>query len=96
MYEKQGRREVGGAVNWVTRIDMTMDTMYTLPCRQEATNGSLLYSTRNSTQGSVVTYMGRKPKERGGVFTLKALPLLYSRDTHDVVQQRSSTMFQVL
>ena len=42
----------GGGMNWEIGIDM-----YTLltPCIKQTTNENLLYSTRNSTQCSVVT-----------------------------------------
>lgn len=83
-------------MNWATRIDTIVNTMYTLPCTQQVTNGNLRHSTGSSTQGSAVTCMGREPKGREGVFIPKAPPLLYSRNTHDAVQQRSSTRFQVL
>ena len=48
----KGEREVGG-INWEIGIDI-----YTLLYIKQITNKDLLYSTRNSTQYSVMTYIG--------------------------------------
>ena len=48
MYEHQGEKEVG--MNREIGIDI-----YTLLCIKQITNENLLYSTGNSTQGSVMT-----------------------------------------
>ena len=49
------RRERRGGMNWEIGIDV-----YTLLCVKQMTTETLLYSTGNSTQHSVVTQMGRK------------------------------------
>ena len=49
------REEVlGGGINWEFVIDI-----YTLLYMKYITNKSLLYSTGNSIQYSVITYMGK-------------------------------------
>ena len=48
MYEHQGEKEV--VMNREIGIDI-----YTLLCIKQITNENLLYSTGNSTQGSVMT-----------------------------------------
>ena len=47
-------------MNWEIGTDI-----YTLLGIKQKTNENLLYSTGNSTQCSVVTYMGRNSKKRG-------------------------------
>ena len=42
------------------------------------TNENLLYSTRNSTQSSAVTQMGRKSKKEGNVYKYSWFTLLYT------------------
>ena len=44
----------GGGVNWKTEIDI-----YTLLYIKYITNKDLLYTTGNSTQPSVMAYMGK-------------------------------------
>ena len=44
----------GGGVNWKTEIDI-----YTLLYIKYITNKDLLYTTGNSTQRSVMAYMGK-------------------------------------
>ena len=51
--------KAGGGINGETGIDM-----YTLLCIKQRTNKDLLYSTGNSTQYSVMTYMGKASKNR--------------------------------
>ena len=46
-----------GGINWKTVTDM-----YTLLYIKEATNEGLLHSTGNSTQHSIMTYMGKESK----------------------------------
>ena len=50
----------GGGMIWETGIDI-----YKLIYIKQITNEGLLYSTGNSTQCSVVTYMRRKSKKEG-------------------------------
>ena len=48
----------GGGINWEIGIDI-----YTLLYIKQITNKDLLYSTGNSTQYSVMTYMGKESKK---------------------------------
>ena len=48
----------GGGINWEIGIDI-----YTLLYINYITNKDLLYSTGNSTQCSVMTYMGKESKK---------------------------------
>ena len=48
-----------GGINWEIGIDI-----YTLLYIKEITNKDLLYSTGNSTQYSVMAYMGKESKKR--------------------------------
>ena len=50
---KEGRE---GGMNWEIGVDI-----YTLLCIEWITNGSLLYSSGDSTQCSLVTSVGRRP-----------------------------------
>ena len=54
----------GEGINWEIRIDI-----YTLLYIKQITNKNLLYSTGNSTQYSLMTYMGIESKkdQRGGI-----------------------------
>ena len=52
-----GKRE-GGEINWETGIDM-----YTLQYMKQITNKNQLYNTGNSTQYSVITYLGKESKK---------------------------------
>ena len=45
------------------------DGIYTLLCIKQITNKSLLYDTGNSTQYSVMTYMGKKFLKSGYMYT---------------------------
>ena len=56
-YGYQGGKQRRG-INWETEIDK-----YTLLCIKWITNKDLLYSTGNSSQYSVMTYMGKESKE---------------------------------
>ena len=49
----------GGGINWETGIDI-----YTVLYIKPKTNKNLLYSTGNSTQYSVMAYMGKESKNR--------------------------------
>ena len=49
-----GGKEVGVGINWEIGIDI-----HTLLYINQITNKNLLYSTRNTTQYSVMTYMGK-------------------------------------
>ena len=51
------RGNVGGRMNWEIGIDIY--TIY----KKQITNKNLLYSTGNSTQYSVMTYMGKESKK---------------------------------
>ena len=51
------RGKGGGGINWEIGIDI-----YTLLYIKQTTNKDLLYSTDNSTQYSVMTYMGKASK----------------------------------
>ena len=51
-------RGKGGEINWEIGIDI-----YTLLYTKQITYKDLLYSTGNSTQYSVMTYMGKKSKK---------------------------------
>ena len=48
----------GGGINWETGIDI-----YTLLYIKQITNKDLMYNTGNSTQYSVMTYMGKESKK---------------------------------
>ena len=52
------RGKGGGGINWEIGIDI-----YTLLYIKLTTNKDLLYSTENSTQPSVMTYMGKESKK---------------------------------
>ena len=52
------RGEGVGGINWEIGIDI-----YTLLHIKQITNKNLLYSTGNSTQYSVMTYMGKESKK---------------------------------
>ena len=56
-----GKRE--GGINWEIGIDI-----YTLLCVKQITNKDLLHSTGNSTQFSVMAYMGKESKKSGYVY----------------------------
>ena len=49
----------GGGINWEIGIDI-----YTLLCIKQLTNKATPYSTGNSTQYSVMTFMGKEAKKR--------------------------------
>ena len=51
----QGERE-GGGINWEIGVDK-----YTLSI-QQITNTDLQYSTGNTTQNSIMTYVGKQSK----------------------------------
>ena len=51
----QGERE-GGGINWEIGVDK-----YTLSI-QQVTNTDLQYSTGNTTQNSIMTYVGKQSK----------------------------------
>ena len=55
IYGHQGGK--GGGISWEIGIDI-----YTLLYIKQITNKNLLYSTGNSTQYSVMTYMGKESK----------------------------------
>ena len=48
-----------GGINWKTGVDI-----YTLLYIEQITNKDLLYSTGNSTQYSVMAYVGKESKKR--------------------------------
>ena len=50
---------MGGGINWQIGIDI-----YTLLCIKYITKKNLLYSTGNSTQYSVMAYMGKESKKK--------------------------------
>ena len=54
--------------------------IYTILCIKQVTNENQLYGTRNSTQCSVETKMGRKSKKEG--------TCVYVEVTHFAVQQK--------
>ena len=56
-YGYQGGK-VGGGINWEIGNDI-----YTLLYIKQITNKDLLYNTGNSTQYSVMTYMGKESKK---------------------------------
>ena len=56
-YGYQGVR-AGGGINWETG-----NGIYTLLYIKQITNKDLLYSTGNSTQYSVMAYMGKESKK---------------------------------
>ena len=47
-----------GGIDWEFGINI-----YTLPCLRHITNKDLLYSTGNSAQYSVITYMGKESEK---------------------------------
>ena len=74
-YGYQGGKWVWGGINWKS----TTDT-YTLLYIKQITNNNLLYSTGNSTQCSVMTYMGIESK--------KEWIYIYVQLIHFAVQQK--------
>ena len=60
-YGYQGGK--GGGIDWEIGIDI-----YTLLCVKQVTNKDLLYSTGNSAQHSVMTYMGEESKKEGYMY----------------------------
>ena len=50
---------MGGGINWEIGIDI-----YALLYIKQITNKNLLYSTGNSTQYSVMAYMGKESKKK--------------------------------
>ena len=75
---KQGR---GSGMNWEIETDI-----YTLLCIKQITNENLLYSKGSSTQCSVVTFMERKSKKRGYMYTCGWFTLPYCRNQHNTVK----------
>ena len=57
-YGYQGGKAGVGGINWEIGIDI-----YTILYIKQITNKNLLYSTGNSTQYSVMTYMGIESKK---------------------------------
>ena len=56
MITREGRG--GGGINWEIGIDI-----YTLLYIKKITNKDILYSTGNSTQYSIMAYMGKESKK---------------------------------
>ena len=56
----------GKGMNWEIGIDT-----YTLLYSKQITNKDLLYSTGNSTQYSVMTYMGKESEINGDIYMYK-------------------------
>ena len=52
----------GGGINWEIGLDK-----YT-PSMKQITNKDLLYSTGNTTQYSIMTYMGKQSKKKGYMY----------------------------
>ena len=52
-------RDMEGGINWEVGIDM-----YTLLYVKHITNKDLLYGTGNSTQFSLMAYMGKESKQK--------------------------------
>ena len=50
-------------------------------------NGDLLYSTENSTQYSMIIYVGKNQKENGCVYKCNSITLLYSRNYQNIVNK---------
>ena len=50
-------------------------------------NGDLLYSTRNSPQYSVITYVGKASEKEWIVYVNNWITLLYNRNYHSIVNQ---------
>ena len=57
-------RGEGGGINWEIGIDI-----YTLLYIKQITNKDPLYSTENSTQYYIMTYMGKEPKKGRYMYT---------------------------
>ena len=53
----------GGGINWDIEIDI-----YTLLYIKQIPNKDLLYSTGNSTQYSVMSYLGEESKKSGFIY----------------------------
>ena len=67
-----GYQGVTGGINWEIGIDM-YTTIYKID------NKDLLYSTGNSTQYSVMAYMGKESKKKSGyMYMHNWFPLLYT------------------
>ena len=67
-------------------------------------NGDLLYSTRNSTQYSIITYMGKeseKKRKNGHVYMYNLNYLLYSRNdqmlyiSHNSIKPKKKTQQKI-
>ena len=70
---------VGEGIHWDTGIDT-----YTLLYTKQTTNKDLPYTTVNSTQYSVMTYMGKEPK---WTYTKKAYTYTHTH-THIYINPR--------
>ena len=59
----------------------------TLRYKEWLSSGDLLYNTENSTQYSVIIYVGKESKENECVHMYNGITLLYSRNYHNLVNQ---------
>ena len=73
--------EIWGRINWEIGIDI-----YTLLYIKQITNRNPLYSTGNSTQHSIMIYMG-KELEKKCMYVCRWVALLCSGNWHDIVNQ---------
>ena len=64
---------LGGGINWEFGIEI-----YTLLCMEWMSKKDLLYSPRQSTQYSVMTYVGKEMKTNGYMYMYNSFTLLYT------------------
>ena len=76
----------GGVMNWEIGIDI-----YTLLCIKQVTSKNPLYSTGNSTQYSVMTYMGKESKKE---WIYVYVELIHFAVQQKVTQHCKSSMLQ--
>jgi len=61
--------------------------MCTLGYMEQLANRDLLYSTGNSTQYFMITYVGKETEKEWIVYKYNRITLLYSRNYHNIVNQ---------
>ena len=83
--QKYGRE---GGINGETGIDI-----YTVLYIKQIINNNLQYGTRNSTQYSVMVYMGKQPIKRLDECVCATDSLCYTTETNTVDQPNSNNLF---
>ena len=82
---------VGGGGRWINE-EVGINT-YTLPYVKQIINKDLLYSTRNSTQYSVITYMG-KESEKEWIYVYPN-PLAVDLKTKTILSINSNIKYKI-